>query len=50
MAVNIRDFNFVPTDNEQLNQMLLELQMTLSDIKRETINMNARIIDELEEV
>lgn len=48
MAVTIRDFNFIATDNETLNQTFLELQNTLNDIKAALISIDSRL-SELEE-
>ena len=49
MAIQIRDFNFIPTQDDNMNQALTELQMTLADIKTALILIDKRL-EALEEV
>jgi hypothetical protein len=49
MAIQIRDFNFIPTQDDNMNQALTELQMTLADFKSVLIQFDKRL-EALEEV
>lgn len=49
MAVVIRDFQYIPSNDEALNRTLQNLQNTLQDIKTAIVNIDARLTD-IEEV